>query len=126
MNKEAQKWLHEADVNIERVEKVFTLTGSITLGDAEILYKQGYEYSLKAPLAEKYNGIPSSYHSHPLTVLSKQYGLFDLFTLELQQSLADMDRHFPIRRIRGLLDTTHWSPHLPRLSGTNVLLGRKS
>jgi hypothetical protein len=94
MNNEALKWLHEADINIGRVERVLTLTGSITSGDAETLYKQGYEYSLKAPLAEKYNGIPSSYHSHPLTVLSKQYGLFDLLTLELQQSLADMDRHF--------------------------------
>ena len=32
MNKEAQRWLHEADVNIGRVERVFTLTGSITSG----------------------------------------------------------------------------------------------
>jgi hypothetical protein len=95
MKEEPKKYIHEARVHHKQIDGEFTRTGSVTVGECDKLFKQVYEYAIKAPIAERFTGIPNSYQSHSLGALCKSYGLWPLLGPELQCVITEMDPFYP-------------------------------
>jgi hypothetical protein len=95
MNKPAQEYLHEHKVAVTKIQSSFTATGSITSADAEILYKFGYEYPLKAIVAQHRGSIPKSYQVHPLDDLVSKIGLTNHLPTDVRSGIEDLKGCYP-------------------------------
>jgi hypothetical protein len=96
MNKEAAQYIHEWQITIDRISDNFTTTGSITAADVESLCKFGYEYPIKAIIAQRYGSVPQSYYGHSPDELIQKIGLTNYLPGNLQCAITDMKGWYPV------------------------------
>ena len=96
MNKGAAQYIDEWRITIDRISDNFTSTGSLTAADVENLCKFGYEYPIKAIIAQRYGSVPQSYYSHGPGELVQKIGLTKYMPGNLHSGITDMKGWYPV------------------------------
>ncbi|MBI4522404.1 MAG: hypothetical protein HY695_01185 [Deltaproteobacteria bacterium] len=96
MKKEAAEYIHEWQITIDRINLNFTTTGSMMAADVENLCKFGYEYPIKAVIAQQYGSVPRSYYGHSPGELIEKIGLKMYMPGNLQSGVTDMEGWYPV------------------------------
>jgi hypothetical protein len=88
MNHEAQTYIDESKITVDRIRRDVTAAGSITAADAGLLFRLGFEYPLKAIVAQKYGHVPKEFQIHPLAKLTEQIGITGFIPSEVNSGMA--------------------------------------
>jgi len=91
MNDAAKRYIHEAEITVDRIRESVTKTGSITAAEAGDLFRFGYEYPLKAIVAEKFGSVPNSFQIHPLGTLADRIGLAPFIPSDVSSGMAQVE-----------------------------------
>ena len=90
MKDEAARYIHESKITVERIERDFTNTGSMTAADAGDLFRFGFEFPLKAIVTQKYGTVPTQYRIHPLASLANSIGLTSYLPSDVRSGMAEI------------------------------------
>lgn len=90
MNSISRKWLHEAKVDLNQVDLVFTQINSMTATQCSQLCLVP-EKALKAVAAERYGSVPNKLKKHDLESLARSAGILQILPEKYQVLLRELN-----------------------------------